>query len=129
MAVVIVPERDKIDSVRFVIETGKLVDDATVEVAEVVIGIMVVPVEVVVVMVVRVASAPAAAEAIDDVVADVVVVVAVAICDSLVSIFCFGSVVNIGVADDDDSCAVTVVVAMDDDDVDVNDGCLISNVG
>lgn len=128
-AVVIVSERDKIgtlfeiDSVRFVIEMGKLDEDVTV----VVIGIVVVPVEVVVVVVVR-------AAAIDDVVAAVVVivVVAVTICDSLVSIFCFGSVVNIDVADDaddddddNDSCAVAVVVAMDD----VSDGCFASSVG
>lgn len=124
VAVVIAAEPDRIDSVRFVIEMGKLDDDAT----PVVIGIMVVPVEVVVVVVVGVSTAIAA---IDDVDADAVVVtvvVAVTICDSLVSIFCFGSVVNIDVADDtdandDDSCAVTVVVAMDDD------GCLTSNVG
>lgn len=133
---VIAPERDRFDSFRFVIEMGKLENDATL--VAIVIGIMVVPGEVVVVVVVDVSSTAA----IDDIDADVdvavvvvVVVVAVTICDSLVSIVCFGCVVNIDVANDtdanDDSCALTVVVvAMDDDGVDDDDdGCLTSNVG
>lgn len=140
---VIVSERDGIDSVRFVIEMGIFGDDdvtiVAVAVVVVAIGIKVVPIEVVVVVVVGVtvmAATTSPAESIDDVGADdgtavVVVVVDVTACDSLISIFCLGNVVNIDVTDDtnaDDSCAVIVVVAMDDND-DVNDGCLTSNVG
>lgn len=113
------PDRDKIgtvlelDSVRSLIEMDDPDNGATV----LMVGTIVVPVEV----------AAVTAGLVDDAAFVMVVVLTVVTnCISLVSICCFGSVVNIDVTDDDDgsdSCAVIVVVAMGS----VSDGSFTSN--